>query len=189
MDGAARGFIFWRAEILLTFRGACPILVVLARDAAATKALRRGSLKGYRTMANDIHDSWVLQAEKSNLVRFEDAEVTIRDAEKGTETKVPFKAAVFTIETPEQAAEAFKLAEADRKTDKDGNLKANPVASLLAYAYGLQCRAYVRSANEPQDPDAAIKKVAAVMFKTKMFPTMELALTAARAMKEQPAEQ
>lgn len=139
----------------------------------------------------ELHKPWILAAANAGLVRFEDAEVTVKNVpNKGDEKKVPFKAAVFTIENKAQASELYELAEADKGTIKLENGTEvpgdNPIATLLAYAYGLNCRAKVRAQFESQfeDPEKGIKKIAEMLVKTGRFKSFDKALAAARLMQE-----
>lgn len=138
------------------------------------------------------HQDWILAAAEAKLVRFEDAAVTIKGVPtKDAEVKVDFDAAVFVIESAEDAEKLYKLAEDGRGTDAEGNPKANPLATLLAYAYGLNCRAKVRAQYEAQfeDPDKAVKKIAEMLVKAGQFKSFDKALAAAKLMREQPEDE
>lgn len=146
-------------------------------------------------MAN-LHKAWILAAAEKNFVRFEDAAVTVKNVpNKGDEKKVDFKAALFTIESPEDAAALYTLAETERTRTKadDGTetIGDNPLATLLAYAYGLNCRAKVRAQFESQfeDPDKAVKKIAEMLVKAGQFKNLDKALAAAKLMREQPEDE
>jgi len=143
----------------------------------------------------ELHKAWILAGVSKSLIRFEDANVTVKNVpEKGNEVKVPFKAATFIIASPEDAAALYTLAEADRGTVKleDGTEVPgdNPVATLLAYAYGLNCRAKVRAQFEAkfEDPDKAVKKIAEMLVKSNAFKSFDKALAAARLMREEVDE-
>ena len=144
-----------------------------------------------RVEVSNLHKSWIETAVSKGLARFEDAEITVRNVpNKGDETKVPFKKVAFTIDNPEQASALAAIAEAGRGTtkDDDGNEHPaeHPLATLLTYAYGLNCRAKVRAEFESQyeDPDKALKKIAALLVKSGQFKDEAKALAAARAMRE-----
>ena len=68
--------------------------------------------------------------------------------------------------------------------------KANPLADLLTYAYGLNCRAKVRADFEAQfeDPEKAIKKIADALVKSGRFKSYEKALATARLLEEDEDE-
>lgn len=144
----------------------------------------------------ELHKPWILSALAAGLVRFEDAKVTVKDVpNKGDKQEIPFKSAVFVIDSPESAASLYKLAEADKGTVKaeDGTEvpAENPIGTLLAYAYGLNCRAKVRAQFEArfEDPDKAVKKIAEMLVKAGQFKSFEKALAAAKLMREEPAEE
>jgi len=144
----------------------------------------------------ELHKPWILAAASKSLVRFEDAKVTVKNVPtKGDETTVPFKAATFIIGSPEDAAALYTLAEADRGVIKaeDGTETPgeNPVATLLAYAYGLNCRAKVRQQFEAgfEDPDKAVKKIADMLVKSGAFKSFDKALAAAKLMREAPEDE
>ena len=131
------------------------------------------------------HDGWVTKAAEAGLVSFKDATVSIKN-EAGEVTEVPFQQAVFAINTADEASKLFNLAEAERK---DG--KANAISTAIGYAYGLGCRAAIRAASMPADPDKALKAVAKSLLKAfpKKYKTEEQALVAARAMAEEEASE
>lgn len=168
-----------------------PIVGLAPRHAVApTGSKPRRIFDKKEDKVSDLHKSFVTAAAAKGLVRFEAAKVTVKNVpNKGDEQEIPFEAAVFTIETPEQAAELFKLAEADRPTVKTDDGEApgdNPVATLLGYAYGLNCRAKVRSQFEAkfEDPDKAVKKIAEMLVKSGQFKSFDKALAAAKLMRE-----
>jgi len=143
----------------------------------------------------ELHKPWILAAVAKALVRFEDAKVTVKNVpNKDDIQEVPFKAATFILSSPEDAAALYTLAEADRGTIKleDGSEVPgdNPVASYLAYAYGLNCRAKVRAQFEAkfEDPDKAVKKIAEMLVKSGAFKSFDKALAAARLMREEVDE-
>ena len=144
----------------------------------------------------ELHKPWILAALAEGLVRFEDAEVTVKNVpNKGDVQKVPFKAATFNIESPADASALYTIAEADRGTIEleDGTKVPgdNPVGTLLAYAYGLNCRAKVRAQFEGrfEDPDKAVKKIADMLVKSGQFKSFDKALSAAKLMREEPDEE
>lgn len=144
----------------------------------------------------ELHKPWILSAQAAGLVRFETAKVTVKDVpNKGDKQEIPFNAASFVLTSAADAAKLYDLAEVDKGTVKleDGSEvpAENPVATLLAYAYGLNCRAKVRAQFEAkfEDPDKAVKKIAEMLVKAGQFKSFEKALAAAKLMREEPAEE
>jgi hypothetical protein len=139
------------------------------------------------------HQSWVNEAAKEQLVRFEPGVVKVnRKDENGKDvaTEVPFEAAIFTVNSEAEINRLFELAEQAREEyeDKDGNkvLTENEVVQCLAYGYGLKVRAKVRTSYEKQfeDPDKNLRKVAALLVALGKFKTIETAMEAARALQQ-----
>ena len=140
---------------------------------------------------SNLHKDWIRAAVEQGLARFEEAKVTVKGVpNKGDEKLIAFEKAVFTIETDEQSAALMKLGDAARGTTKNDEgvevQKEHPVAELLSYAYGLNCRAKIRADFERQfeDPDKALKKIAALLVKSGQFKNEAKALAAARLMQE-----
>ncbi len=140
---------------------------------------------------SNLHKEWIRLAVAAGLARIEYAEVTVKGVpNKGDIKEINFEKVVFTIETAEQSAALMKLGDAARGTTKNDEgtevPKEHPVAELLTYAYGLNCRAKVRADFERQfeDPDKALKKIAALLVKSGQFKSETKALAAARLMAE-----
>ena len=144
---------------------------------------------------SNLHKEWIRAAVAEGLARIEDAVVTVKGVpNKGDEKEISFEKVVFTIETEAQSASLMALgAEARGTTKNDEGVevpKEHPVAELLTYAYGLNCRAKVRADFERQfeDPDKALKKIAALLVKSGQFKDEAKALAAARIMREDTDE-
>ncbi len=140
---------------------------------------------------SNLHKDWIRAAVAQGLARFEKAKVTVKGVPAPGDTKeIEFDKVVFSIDTAEQAAALMKLGDAARGTtkDKDGKEvpKEHPVSEYLSYAYGLNCRAKVRADFERQfeDPDKALKKIAALLVKSGQYKSEEKALACARLMRE-----
>ncbi len=140
---------------------------------------------------SNLHKDWIRAAIDHGLARIEKANVTVKGVPNAGDTKeIEFDKVVFTIETAEQSADLMRLGDTARGTTKDDKgaevPKEHPVADLLTYAYGLNCRAKVRADFERQfeDPDKALKKIAALLVKSGQFKDEAKALAAARIMRE-----
>ncbi len=140
----------------------------------------------------DLHKPWIAEAVSAGLARVEPtAEVTIKDVpNKGDKRTVKFDHIVFLANTPDEFQKLATLAESARGTfkDDDGNDQPDdhPLAKLLTYGYGLNCRAKVRQedAKQFEDPEKAIKKIADALVKSGKFKSVEKALAAARLLQE-----
>ena len=140
---------------------------------------------------SNLHKDWIRSAVADGLARIEDANVTVKGVPNTGDVKeISFEKVVFTIETAEQATKLMALGATARGTTKNDDgvevPKEHPVADLLTYAYGLNCRAKVRADFERQfeDPDKALKKIAALLVKSGQFKDEAKALAAARIMRE-----
>ena len=140
---------------------------------------------------SNLHKDWIRAAVAAGLARIENAKVSVKGVpNKGDNTEIAFEKVVFIIETAEQAANLMKLGDSVRGTTKNDDgvevLREHPIAELLSYAYGLNCRAKVRADFERQfeDPDKALKKIAALLVKSGQFKNETKALAAARLMQE-----
>lgn len=140
----------------------------------------------------ELHKAWIMAAEAAGLVRFESANVKINDVpNKGDEHLEPFQRAIFVLSDEASASKLYGIAEAGKGTvkDEDGNESPaeNPLATLLTYAYGLNCRAKVRTTYEAkfEDPDKAIKQIAEKLVKSGRFKSYDKALAAARLLQEE----
>ena len=140
---------------------------------------------------SNLHKEWIRAAVAKGLARIEKAEVTVKGVpNKGDIKEISFEKVIFTIDNDAQSAALMQLGEAARGTTKDDDGKEvpreHPVAELLTYAYGLNCRAKVRADFERQfeDPDKALKKIAALLVKSGQFKDEAKALAAARIMRE-----
>ncbi len=108
--------------------------------------------------------------------------------------EIDFDKIVFTPDSETDVAALYVHAETARgKTKGDDGVevpKANPLADLLTYAYGLNCRAKVRADFEAQfeDPEKAIKKIADALVKSGRFKSYEKALATARLLEEDDDE-
>ena len=153
---------------------------------------------------SNLHKEWIRLAVAEGLARIEDADVTVKGVpNKGDIKEISFEKVIFIIETNEQAARLMalgakargttKVTTNDAATGKESTKEVpreHPVAELLTYAYGLNCRAKVRADFERQfeDPDKALKKIAALLVKGGQFKSEEKALAAARIMREDTDE-
>lgn len=146
----------------------------------------------------DVHTPWAIKAVEAGLARFvskkangEAVSVTVKNVpNKGDTVFVPFNKVEFVLDTPEAAARLWTLIEANKGTvkndDGDEVPADNPVAGLLDYAYGLQRRSKIRVQYESQfvDPEAADKRLAALLMKQGRFKSEAKALAAAKLMRE-----
>lgn len=137
-----------------------------------------------------LHKAWVEAAVARGLARYENAEVTINDVpNKGDKHKEAFKRVVFSIDGS-TVLDLYNLADAERGVvkDEDGNEVPgeNPVNDLLTYAYGLNCRAKVRTQYEAKfvDPEKGDKDMASKLVKSGRFKSFEKALAAVKLMHE-----
>ena len=138
-----------------------------------------------------LHKDWIKAAVALGLARTEDATVTVKGVpNKGDIKEISFEKVVFTIEDEASASKLMVEGAKARGTTKNDEgtevPKEHPVAELLTYAYGLNCRAKVRADFERQfeDPDKALKKIAARLVKSGQFKSETKALAAARLMAE-----
>ena len=145
---------------------------------------------------SNLHKDWIRSAVAEGLARIEEANVTVKGVpNKGDLKLIPFEKIIFTIDTEAEGARLMAIAEAGRgtTTDDDGKEvpKANPVADLVTYAYGLNCRAKVRADFESkfEDPEKAIKAMAKLLVKSGRFKSEEKALAAARLLQEDDDEE
>ena len=140
---------------------------------------------------SNLHKDWIRSAVSEGLARIENATVTVKGVpNKGDIKEISFEKVVFTIENETTASALMALGAKARGTTKNDEgvevPKEHPVAELLTYAYGLNCRAKVRADFERQfeDPDKALKKIAALLVKSGQFKDEAKALAAARIMRE-----